>query len=186
MESQINIEKVNGVNGDHDSIVVPSLGKVPWPNGHMQVEPDRHPVTARNRNQNNVFKVATWNVRTLFQTGKLENVRQEMKNLGVNILGISEVRWTGVGRITEEGKDFIYAGGDKHEHGVGIMFDEKTTSCILGFWAISKRVIIAKLKGEPFNINFIQVYAPTATSDNEEIEQFYEEVKKAKKQCKSQ
>ena len=46
------------------------------------------------------LKVATCNVRTLFQKGKFDNVKQEMTRMRINILGMCEVRWTGAGLIT--------------------------------------------------------------------------------------
>ena len=48
------------------------------------------------------MKVATWNVRTLFQNGKFDNVKQEMTRMRINILGMCEVRWTGAGLITSD------------------------------------------------------------------------------------
>ena len=86
-------------------------------------------------------------MRTLFQSGKLENLKREMKSLKVNILGVSEVRWTETGKLVDEETTFMYSGGLKHENGVGILLDKVTSKCLIGFCAISDRVIIAKLRG---------------------------------------
>ena len=88
-----------------------------------QVRPDRHQATGGKTNK---FKIATWNVRTLFQAGKLENVKMEMERMKINILGMSEVRWTGAGKINSDKYTIIYSGSEKHERGVGIIFDEQT------------------------------------------------------------
>ena len=80
----------------------------------------------------------------------------------------------------------IYSGGDTHERGVGILFDEKTAKSIKGWWGISDRVIVVKLEGRPFDIGIIQVYAPTSACTDEERDNFYEDLDKAMKQLKSQ
>lgn len=61
----------------------------------------------------------------MYQAGKIDNVKKEMKRIGINILGISEVRWTGVGQVAPDKISFIYSGGDKHDRGVGIMLEER-------------------------------------------------------------
>ncbi|XP_072021160.1 craniofacial development protein 2-like [Amphiura filiformis] len=79
----------------------------------------------------------------------------------------------------------IYAGGDKHEKGVGLMLDADMAKCVLGYWTVSERVLMVKLQGQPFNISVIVVYAPTAESTEEEIDAFYDKLEEAKSQCKS-
>ncbi|XP_063594245.1 craniofacial development protein 2-like [Penaeus indicus] len=66
------------------------------------------------------------------------------------------------------------------------MLDKDRANSMIRFWAISERVLLVKLKGHPFNLSIIQVYAPTSEHTEEEVEAFYEEVEQAKKQCKSQ
>ena len=148
-----------------------------------QVTLDRHHATAYRKSN---MRIGTWNVRTLHQLGKLENVEQEMDRLKVNILGLCETRWEGAGRIQTEDHTFVYSGGDKHERGVGILLDKFHSKCLLGYWAISDRVMLAKLKGHPFDLSIIQAYAPTSESTDEELDTFYESLDKARQQCKSQ
>ena len=131
-----------------------------------QVGPDRNLATVRNRN---TIRVGTWNVRTLYQSGKLENVKQEMMRLNINILGINETRWTANGDFMIDGYKMIYAGGEKHERGVGLLLDDEIAKCVLGYWAVSDRVLLVKIQGQPFNISIIVVYAPTAESTEDEI-----------------
>ena len=64
--------------------------------------------------------------------GKLENVKREMERLNVNILGISEMRWKGAGRIPTDKHDLIYSGGSIHERGVGLILDKETSKSIKG------------------------------------------------------
>ena len=156
-----------------------SLGR---PSHVRQVGPDRHSASVRNRN---IMRIGTWNVRTLYQKGKLDNVVQEMNRMRINILGISETRWTGSGEFTVEKHKMIYSGGIRHERGVGVLLDPFTANCVLGFWAVSDRVLLVKLQGKPFNMAIIVVYAPTAESTEEDIDIFYEQLETAKSQCKS-
>ena len=96
-----------------------------------------------------------------------------------------DVRWTGAGLITSDEYTVIYSGGHKHERGVGILLDEQRSKCLIGYWTISDRIMLVKLKGKPFDISIIQVYAPTADKSEEEHEQFYNDLEMAKSQCKS-
>ena len=82
--------------------------------------PDRQKTTMCLRDE---IKIRTWNVRTMFQSRKLENIKQEMSRLKVNVLGLCEIRWSGAGKISEEEQILIYSGGKKHERGVGLLLD---------------------------------------------------------------
>ena len=132
------------------------------------------------------MKIGTWNVRTLTHLGKLDNIKLEMKRLNVNILGMSEVRWKGAGDHMADEYRIIYSGGEEHQRGVAVILDHSTSKCIIGHWPVSDRVLVVKLRGQYFNISLIQVYAPTAQSPDADIENFYEDLDKAKSHCKSQ
>ena len=131
------------------------------------------------------LKIGTWNVRTLYQAGKLANALQEMNSMNIDILGLADTRWTGSGKIVKENHTMIYSGGNDHYNGVGIILRNKIANTIMGYWAISDRVLMVKLQGRPFNITIIQVYAPTQDHSDEEIEEFYEEIQRAIKSVKS-
>jgi len=60
------------------------------------------------------LKIGTWNARTMLRRGKLENVKHEMKRNGLNILGLSEVRWIDNGDFMSDDTRVIYAGGQNH------------------------------------------------------------------------
>ncbi|GFO50452.1 craniofacial development protein 2 [Plakobranchus ocellatus] len=142
--------------------------------------PGRYPASARKTKTDNTSKIATWNVRTLQQKGKLENVVKEMERMKLNILGLAEVRRKGAGSMKLGRKTLIYSGGHTHERGVGILFDV-TTAKSLGSWCpISDRIVIAKLIAKPLNLGIIQLYAPISDSEDVEVENFYEEIEKAK------
>ena len=131
------------------------------------------------------LKIGTWNVRALYQPGKFENLIQEMQNMNMDILGVAEIHWTEEGKIIQDNRTMIYSGGENHRNGVGIVMKNSVAKSMMGFWAISDRVIMRKLEAKPFHINVIQVYAPTQDHDGEEIEKLYQEIQNGIKYAKS-
>ena len=131
------------------------------------------------------LRIGTWNVRTLNQLGKIENLTKEAESLGTDILGIAETRYTGEGKVRLDGYTFIYSGGNEHQHGVGFLVKSSVEKSILGYWPLSNRNIMLKLKAKPFDISIIQTYAPTSTHTDEEVEEHYEEIDKMLKEVKS-
>ena len=109
------------------------------------------------------LRVGTWNVRTLNQLGKTENLIKEAESLNADILGIAESRYTGEGTVRLDGYSFIYSGGSEHQHGVGFLVKSSVEKSILGYWPLSNRNIMLKLKAKPFDIPIIQTYAPTSS-----------------------
>ena len=175
-----NYYSVNNVKGICESDPNPSFGRV---SHAQQVVPGRHQATSR---KTKPVRIGTWNIRTLFQKGKLDNIDQEMDRMKLNILGLAEVRWKGAGSIKIGSKTLIYSGGDNHERGVGILLDQTITKSLKSWCPISDRVIVAKIEAKPLNLGIIQVYAPTSGSEDTEAEKFYEEIEKAKRYMNSQ
>jgi len=78
-------------------------------------------------------KVGTWNVRTLFQCGRMGQVHRQMNKYKLGILGLSEVGWTGQGRFTSEQVTILYSGREEHHYqGVGIMLNIEATKALVG------------------------------------------------------
>ena len=173
----VNINREEEVHrvGDLDVNDVRSLK----PTGRLNTD---HP---RMKTRSTPIWIGNWNVCTLYQAGKLDNAIQEMDDMKLDIMGMSETRWTKSGMITKDKHVFIYSGGDKHEYGVGILFSWKTARSLMGYWPISDRIIMCKLSAQPFDIVFLQVYAPTSTHEDEEVEKFYEDIQNALKHMKS-
>ena len=83
-------------------------------------------------NAKNIAKIGTWNVRTLYQSGRLAQVLREMEAYGLDVLGISEIRWTGQGQTTNNGVTILYSGRENaHTHGVGILLSRKATDALI-------------------------------------------------------
>ena len=108
--------------------------------------------------------------------GKLEVVKQEMTRVNINILRISELRWTGMGEFTSDDHYIYYCEQESlRRNGVAIIVNKRVRNAVLGCNLKNDRMISVCFQGKPFNIKVIQVYAPT--SNNEEGEQFYEDLK---------
>ena len=123
----------------------------------------------------NTLTIGTWNVQTLWAAGKLELLRNEMKRFKYDIIGISEVRWTGKGE-TPKG-DFIWSGEETlHMRGVGFLLSVQAKKALIGYNPISSRIISARFDATPFKVSVIHVYAPTSSSSVEDIEAFYNDV----------
>ena len=110
--------------------------------------------------------------------GKLEVVKQEMARVNVNILGISKLKWTGMGEFTSD-DHYIYYCGQKslRRNGVAIMVNKGVRNAVLEYNLKNDRMISVHFQGKPFSITVIQVYAPTSNAEEAEVECFYEEYK---------
>ena len=116
----------------------------------------------RKRWKKKTLKIGTWNVRTLHQKGKLDDVIQEMNRMKISILGLAEMRWKDSGKIKKNGYTIIYSGNENHFNGVGIIIHSKISGNLSGFSTISDRVLLVKLKNLQHDFSLIEVYAPQA------------------------
>ena len=107
--------------------------------------------------------------------GKLEVVRQEMARVNINILGISELRWTGMGEFNSDDHYIYYCGQESFKrNGVAIIVNKRVQNAVLGCNLKRDRIISVHFQGKPFNIPVIQVYAPASNAEKAEVEWFYE------------
>ena len=98
-----------------------------------------------------------------------------MARVNVDILGISKLKWTGMGEFNSDDHYIYYCGQESlRRNGVAIMVNKRVRNAVLGFNLKNDRMISVRLQGKPFNITVIQVYAPT--SNAEEVEWFYEDL----------
>ena len=90
---------------------------------------------------------------------KLEVVKQEMTSVNIDILGISELKWTGMGEFNSYDRYIYYCGQESlRRTGVAIMVNKRVRNAVLGC-NLKDRMISVRLQGKPFNITVIQVYA---------------------------
>ena len=105
--------------------------------------------------------------------GKLEVVKQEMAMVNVDILGISELKWTGMGEFNSDDHYIYYCGQESLRiNGVAIMVDKRVRNAVLGCNLKNDRMISVCLQDKPFNITVIQVYAPTSNAEEAEVNGF--------------
>ena len=109
--------------------------------------------------------------------GKLEVVKQEMARVNVDILGISELKGTGMGEFNSDNHYIYYCGKESLKRtGVATMVNKRVQNAILGCNLKNDRMISVRFQGKPFNITVIQVYAPTSNTEETEVERFYEDL----------
>jgi len=84
-----------------------------------------------------VTRIGTWNVRTAYSTGKLAHIINEMKTVGLHILGIAELRWLTSGQLVSDEVTVLYSSGSKHERGVSLLLSKKATRNIVSWEPIS-------------------------------------------------
>src|SRR5574337_711777 len=122
------------------------------------------------------YCIGTWNVRSMNQ-GKLEVIKQEMARVKVDILGISELKWTGMGVCNSDDHYIYYCGQESlRRNGVALMVNKRVQNAVLGCNLKNNKMISVRFQGKPFNITVIQVYAPTIDAEEAEVEWFYEDL----------
>ena len=122
------------------------------------------------------YFIGTWNVRAMNQ-GKLEVVKQEIARMNVNILGISELKWTGMGEFNSDHHYIYYCRQESlRRNGVAIIINKRVRNAVLGCNLKNDRMISVRFQGKPFNITVIQVYAPTSNDEEGEVEWFFEDL----------
>ena len=107
--------------------------------------------------------------------GKLEVVKEEMAK--VNILGISELKWTGMGEFHSD-DHYVYCCGQEYlrRNEVAIIVNKTVRNAKLGCNLKNDRMISVRFQGKLFNITVIQVYGLTVNAEKAEVEQFYEDL----------
>ena len=105
--------------------------------------------------------------------GKLEKVEQEIARVNVDILGISELKWTGMGEFNSD-DHFIYYCGQKslRRNRVALIVNQRVRNAVLGCFLKNDRMISVHFQGKPFNITVIQVYASTTNAKEGEVAMF--------------
>ena len=107
--------------------------------------------------------------------GKLEVVKQEMARVNTDVLGISELKWTGMVEFNSDTHYVYYCGQESlRRNGVALTVNKRVQNAVLGCNLKSDRMISVQFKGKPFSITVIQVYATTTNAKKAEVEQFYD------------
>ena len=109
--------------------------------------------------------------------GKLEVVKQEMARVNIDILGISELKWTGMGEFNSDDHYIYYWGQESlRRNGVAIIVNKRVQNAVLGCNLKNDRMISVHFQGKPLSIMVIQVYALTSNAKETEVELFHEDL----------
>ena len=134
----------------------------------------------------NTFYICTYNVRTLREDNRIIELEHELdaNSFKWDIIGLAETRRKGENLIRLESGNMLYTIGETSYAGVGFLVNKKIVSNVASYKGYNERV--AKLTvsiNKKYNVNIIQVYAPTSSHEDEEIEEFYESIELALKDC---
>ena len=107
--------------------------------------------------------------------GKLDMVKQEMARGNIDILGLSELKWTGMGEF-DSGDHYIYYCGQEslRRNGEALIINKRVQNAVLRSNLKNDRMISVHFQGKSFNVTVIQVYAPTTDTKEAEVDQFYD------------
>ena len=137
---------------------------ITWVNGSMttmgESRKGAHSPNDSLANPKTNVKVGSWNVRTMFTVGKTAQITAKMTRYGIGLLGMSECRWSGFGRLkAQKGETIIYSGGDDdvHQSGVVIIMSKKVAQCLDSWRPISDRIIEARFFSRFIKRTVIQV-----------------------------
>ena len=100
-----------------------------------------------------------------------------MARMNVDILGITKLKWTGMGEFNSDDHYIYYCGQESlKRNGVAIIVNKRVQNAVLGCNLKNDRMISVHFQGKPFNITVIQVYVPTSNAEEAEVEWFYEDL----------
>ena len=100
-----------------------------------------------------------------------------MSRVNVDILGISELIWTGMGEFNSDDHYNYYCGWESfRRNGKTLIVNKRVQNAVLGCNLKNDRMISVSFQGKPFNTTVIQVYAPTSKTEEAEVEWFYEDL----------
>ena len=100
-----------------------------------------------------------------------------MAIVNVDILGIGELKWTGMGEFNSDDHYIYYCRQESlRRNRVAIMANKRVWNAVLGCNLKNDRIISVRFQGKPSNITVIQVYAPTSNAEEAEVEWFYEDL----------
>ena len=108
--------------------------------------------------------------------GKLEVVKEEMARVNIDILGISELKWTGMGELNSDDHSIYYCDQEcLRRNGIAVIVNRRVQNAVLGCNLKNNRMISVHFQGKLFSITVIQIYALTSNAEAE-VERLYEDL----------
>ena len=96
-----------------------------------------------------------------------------MARVNIDILGISKLKWTGMGEFNSDDHYIYYCGQESlRRNGVAIIVNKRVQNAVLGCSLKNNKMIFVCFQGKPFNITVIQVYVPMSNAEEAEVERF--------------
>ncbi|XP_071151821.1 craniofacial development protein 2-like [Mytilus edulis] len=150
----------------------------------METSAGMQPMTSDKTLRNSILspkqtlKFGCWNVRTMNETSRTAQTIKEMKRFKLDILGVSESRWTDSGKYNS-GTDIYYSGrtDGRHQEGVAILLSKRASKSVVEWIAIHERIIQIRMKTTSYgHMTVIQCYAPTNDYTDNEKENFYDKL----------
>ena len=137
----------------------------------MEVTGDRSKV----RCYKEQYYIGTWNVRSKNQR-QIGSGQTGLARVNVNNLGVSELKWTGMGEFNSDNHDIYYCGQESLRINGSVLRVNKSQNAVLGCNLKNSRMISLCFQGKPFTITVIQVYAQTSNAEEAEVERLYEDL----------
>ena len=122
------------------------------------------------------YCIETWNVRSMNQS-KLDVIKQEIARVNIDILGISELKGTGMGEFnSDDCYTYQCVQESLKRNAIALILNKRAQNAVLGCYLKNHRLILVCFQGKPFNITVIQVYAPVTDAEEAEVDQFCEDL----------
>ena len=100
-----------------------------------------------------------------------------MARVNINILGISELKWTGMGEFNSDGHYIYYCWQESlRRNRVALVVNKRLRNAVLGYNLKNDRMVSLCFQSKPFSIMVIQVYAPTTSAEESKVERFCEDL----------
>ena len=177
-DEPLSSEGIQYVNGQEQRAITNSSRK----NEGMEPKQKQYPVVDVTGDRSKVqcckeqYCIGTSNDRSINQ-GKLEVVKQEMARVNINILGISELKWTEIGEFTSDDHYIYCCVQESHRrNGVALIVTKRVQNTVLWCNLKNNRMISVHFQSKPLKITVIQVYAPSTNAKKAEVEWSYEDV----------
>ncbi|CAI6352699.1 unnamed protein product [Macrosiphum euphorbiae] len=159
-----------------DTVELKNSGGKIVPHSDLRAGTNATKYSLKEKNKVRKRRIGTWNVRSLGICGKLENLKIEMERLKIDIIGISELKWTGKGDFWSEDYRIIFSGDDHRVTGVGFILNKEIGKKVVEVVQYNERIIAIKIETKPVDTFILQVYMQTSTHKDEEIEEIYEQI----------
>lgn len=129
------------------------------------------------------LRFGTWNVKTLYQAGKLAQASRILESYGLSFLGLSEMRWNQNGQmVTTKGHLVLWSGmpnaNDIHQRGVGMLVHRSIRNTIMDYEFVNERIMRVRFRCKAKNLTVFQCYAPTEDAEEDVKQQFYDKLNK--------